>query len=99
MSDTAQDQNGRTWLHARIAIDSPSLMDRFGAYRGEASPSQEKHSEREAFECAMRTAFEGAVSDFAGTGRQMTAYDIRTFTLITDDDLANPSHAGGDMGV
>ncbi|MDG6257751.1 MAG: hypothetical protein QCH35_09165 [Methanomicrobiaceae archaeon] len=29
----------------------------------------------------------------------MTAYDIHTFSLITDDDLADPSHAGGDRGV
>ena len=88
-----------TWLDARLTIDSPSLVERFSAYTGGASHSSGNTSDTEAFEGAMRTAFEGAVPDFSGAATQLTAYDIRTFTLITDNDLADPSHCGREQGV
>jgi hypothetical protein len=88
-----------TWLNAKLTFDSPSLVERFSVYTQGASNSTETTSDAAAFERAMRTAFEEAVPDFSGAGTQMTTSDIRTFTLITDDDLADPSHCGREQGV
>lgn len=97
--NTTSLQSGGTWLNEKLNLDSPSLLDRFRVYQGDSSVQEENTSGGDGFEEAMRDAFEGAAPSFSGACTQMTGYDIRTFDLVTDDDIADPSHAGKEKGV
>jgi hypothetical protein len=97
--NTSSPQNEGVWLNEKLYLDSPSLLEQFHVYRGNDPDKETGTSDDEAFERAVQDAFGRATSSFTGAGTRMNAHDIRTFDLVTDRDLADPSHMGRDKGV
>jgi hypothetical protein len=47
----------------------------------------------------LLSAFIEAAESFTGAGSSMTSYEITTYTLLTDPDLADPAHLGRPYGA